>query len=126
MRRLSRKGQAGSALRRKLANPDIAIVNRVIVVLQLQGKLLGSGLVWRSDMMAGRTGQLNVILYQNSVVQDSHSRGPDQIAVLGEARPMKNDVISLPLSGRPGSVYQWRILTVDPGRLAISISLVDE
>jgi hypothetical protein len=52
-------------------------------------------------MVASGARQLNIVLYQHSIVQHSHPSRAEYLAIFGKARTVKDDVICLPLSRGP-------------------------
>ena len=57
-------------------------------------------------------------------MKDGDPRGTQQLAGRIKTRPVKDDVVTLPLPRRPRSIHQWRILPVDGSGLPIRIGSV--
>ena len=62
----------------QFTNPDVAVANRMIVVLKRKRQLLRACFVRRTDVMAGWSGGLNVVLREDAVVKDGDARWPSQ------------------------------------------------
>src|SRR4051812_28276521 len=71
--------------------------------------------------MGRGAGQNGVVLYENTVVHDRHARGRRDPARGVESRAMKDDVVGLPLAGRPARVHERRVLPVDRRGVAVSV-----
>ena len=83
---------------RDFAEPDVAVADGMIVILQREREPAGVGLV----RLAGDGGALNfhVVLHENSIVKEGDAPETDELAVLIEARGMEDYVVGLPLAGR--------------------------
>ena len=77
----------------QFANPNIAVADWVIVVLQGERQLLGTGGVRRPHVVAGGAGQLDVVLDQHAVVKRGDVRGPQEFSGGVETRAVENDVV---------------------------------
>src|SRR5215813_4801459 len=74
-----------------------------------------------------RTGQpfdLDVVLYQDTILQDRDVCRPDQFAGFGKARGVIDDVVGLPGPWFTADIHQRRVLFVNSAGLAVIISLV--
>src|SRR3954470_21004842 len=65
------------------------------------------------------TRQHGVVLHEDTVVHDRHARGGGNLSRGVEPWPVKDDVVGLPLAGRPARVHEWRILAVDRRGVAV-------
>ena len=63
--------------------------------------------------MAGRTGQLDIILHKHAVVERGDASWAEELAGGVKARAVENDVVGLPLRRRARSVHEGRELAVD-------------
>src|ERR1017187_10174315 len=88
----------------QLTNPNIPKAHWVTVSLQTQWQLVRRWLVGRALVVRGRTRQFHVVLYEHSVVQHRHPRRMQHLAIFIEMGSVKNHVIGLPLSRRPGGI----------------------
>jgi len=77
----------------QFAEPDVAVADWVIVVLQGERQLLGTGGVRRPHVVAGGAGQLDVVLDQHAVVKRGDVRGPQEFSGGVETRAVENDVV---------------------------------
>src|SRR6266576_1883239 len=107
----------------QFADPDVAVTDWMIVVLQRKGQFFWRCSVWWPNVMAGGTGQFDIVLNQHSVVKNCHMRCSGQLSGRIEPWAVPDDVISLPLTGSARGVHQWRILPVDRRGLAIGVGL---
>src|SRR5258706_15100313 len=73
--------------------------------------------------MLRRSHELGVILSNHAVMEYRDGAGDIDLAVL-EARRGVNDVVDLPLAGRPASIDERRRLSIDRSGLAIGISQI--
>jgi hypothetical protein len=105
----------------QFANPDVAVADRVVVVLQRQGKFFRTGYIGRALMVSGRTGGFDVILYEHAIVQNRESRWTQKFSGSIKTWAVKNDVVDLPLTRRARGVHKGRELTIDGSRLAIGV-----
>lgn len=64
----------------QVADPDVAVADRMVVVLQCDRKFVGAGGIGRADVMAGGAGEFNVVLNQDTVMDHSHVRGARQFS----------------------------------------------
>ena len=108
----------------ELANPDIAKMHGLVVILQEQWHLFGMRLVGRALHVVGWSGQFGVVLHKHAILQNSDVSGMKQLAVGSEARSVEDDVVSLPFAGAQAGIHQWRCLRVNGTGLAIGVSLV--
>src|SRR5258708_36220078 len=76
--------------------------------------------------VVGGPRQFGIVLYQHAVLQDGDARSPQELAVGGEARPVPNDVVRLPLARTPAGIHQRRRLRIDSAGLAVGVGLVVE
>ena len=79
--------------------------------------------VRRADVMPGGTGEFDVVLREDAVVEDGDVRGASEFAGCVKARAMPDDVVGLPLAWGARSVYQRRILAIYRRYLAVGVSL---
>src|SRR5580692_3600978 len=103
---------APSGVLLQFANPDVAVANRMIVVLKRKRQLVRACFVRRTYVMAGWAGGLNVVLREDAVVKDGDARRPSQFPRCVEARAVPDNVVGLPLAGCARSIHQRRILAV--------------
>ena len=87
-------------------DPDIAKAHRMVVVLQSEREFFRRRVIGRALVVRGRPHDGDVILNQHSIVNHRDVSRPQQLAARVEARPVKNDVVGLPLSGRPRGIHQ--------------------
>ena len=104
----------------KLPNPDISKADRVVVVLQFH-RQFGWGLPVGLMLTIGQTEDGDVVLDQRAVVQHRESRGADDLPCRVKSRTMENNVVALPLAGRPARIDQGRILAVDRRGLPVRV-----
>ena len=104
----------------KLPNPDISEADRVVVVLQFQ-RQLGWGLLVRLVITIRQADEGDVVLNQYAVMQHRENRGADNLPCRVKSRTMENNVVALPLAGRPARIDQGRILAVDCRCLPVRI-----
>ncbi len=108
----------------QLPDPDIAILNRIPVILQADRGLLGVlGWVGSQGLVPGRTKESLPVMNQHSVVDDSDNRRSHHLAFL-VIRSFKNNVKALPFPLRSGRVDPRRRLPIKSSCLAIGIGLV--
>ena len=62
-----------------------------------------------------------MVLHQHAVVEHSDVGWLSQAAVVTKDRGLKDDIVGLPFAGRARRVYQWSVLLVDRGSLAMDI-----
>src|SRR5216684_2203445 len=74
--------------------------------------------------MAGRTGQLDIVLDQDAVVERGDASWAKKFSGGIEARAVENDVVGLPLRWRARGVHEGRELAVDRGCLAVGVSFI--
>src|SRR5882762_6710094 len=72
--------------------------------------------------MAGRAGQLNIVLDEHAIMKSSDTSRAQELAGSVEARAAKNDVVDLPLARRARGVHLRRKLPVNGRGLAVGIS----
>src|SRR5690242_9530582 len=89
----------------KFPKPDVPEPHRVPMILEDERQLVLVLHVRRSLFVRRRTREGNVILYQDAIVHDGHSRRSLDLPGSVEARPMEDDVVRLPLAGWPISVH---------------------
>ena len=106
----------------KFTEPDVAVADWMVVVLQRKREFVRTCGVRRTDVMAGGSGEFDIVLRENTVVEDGNVRGASEFAGCIKARAMPDDVVDLPLAGGTRSIDERRILTVHRGNLAIGIS----
>src|SRR2546430_17530361 len=95
----------------------------MVVVLEREGEFVRTCGVRRADVVSGGTGEFDVVLREDAVVEDGNMRRASEFAGCIEARAMPDDVVGLPLARSASSVYQRRILAVNRGDLAVGVSL---
>src|SRR5713226_4058139 len=96
----------------------------MVMILQRQRQFFWLRFIRRAFAVSRRAAQFHIVLHQCAIVKNGFASGAEQLASLIKTRPVKDDIVSLPLAGRARRVHQWWILTVDSGCLAISISFV--
>ena len=74
--------------------------------------------------MRCRARERHVILHQHAIVDHAHARRMRESSRCIEARPVKDDVVALPLARRSTRIHQRRVLAVDRRRLAIRVGRV--
>src|SRR6266699_5157487 len=113
-----------SSLRRfEFANPDIAVVHRMVMILQRQRQFFWLRFIWWPFAVSRRAAQFHVVLHQYAVVKNGFACRAEQLTVFRKTRTVKNDIVSLPLARRARSVHQRRVLAVDRRGLAVRVSL---
>ena len=105
------------------ANPDVAVADWVIMILQRERQFFRCGRVRRPRVMRGRSGQLDIVLHQRSIVKNRYARRATQFSAGIESRTVKNNIVSLPLPRRPRRIHQWWILSVDGCGLTVGVGL---
>src|SRR5690242_2642589 len=108
----------------KLPDPDIPVSHQIGVILEDERHPIRVRRVWRAGLVRGWAGELDVILDENSVVQDRHVRLTCRRAAGVEMRAMEDHVVRLPLAWRPTRVHQWRVLPVDRRRDSVRVGRV--
>lgn len=93
--------------------PNISVSNWIAMVLQ--SKVTGFSL---------RTAYFHIILNQNAIMQNRISTLTNVFSILIEDRSMNNDIVSLPNTGCPTGIYQWRIPIINSTRLSMGISRI--
>lgn len=56
-------------------DPDVAVTHRLTVVLQGEGHLVGTWLVRRAFVVLGRARGLDVVLNEDTILDDGDARG---------------------------------------------------
>src|SRR5437762_12973157 len=85
----------------QLPDPHVAESHGVAVILEAERKLGRVRLVRRPRLVGGGPGQLLVVLDEDTVQDHRRARRALERAVGPEARRMEDDVVGLPLAGRP-------------------------
>jgi hypothetical protein len=91
------------------------------MILQNQRVLRRQGFVMGEFAVQRRPHGRLAIVQEDAVQEDGSVRGFRKLATC-ESRRLKNDVVAVPLSGRPDSVGQRRPLTVNRAGLSVGIS----
>src|SRR6266849_9970871 len=71
--------------------------------------------------MAGGSGQFNVVLHEHAIMKGGDASRPQEFTGSVEARPVKDDVVDLPLARRSRGVHLRRKLAVNGRGLAVGI-----
>src|SRR5438105_11466162 len=102
-------------------NPDVAIADRIAVVLQNQRAL------WRDALEVCRAGRVaghrNVVLNEHAIVQDDKGTG-NCLSIRGDFRWMVDDVVSLPFPRLARCVDERRVVLIKGAGLTVEVSLV--
>jgi len=93
--------------------PDVPEAHGTAVVLNTQGQFLRMGGVVRGNPVVGAAQQLEMVLDDNPVVQDSQVSVPEQLALLVEPRRFENNIETLPFARLAAGIDQRRTLLVD-------------
>src|ERR1044072_6960400 len=104
--------------------PDVAVTDRIAVVLEFERQLVGVGLVGRPRLIGRWADQLEIVLDQHAVEQHRHPRRTLERAVGFEMRAVEDDVVGLPLARPARWIYERRILTVHGAGLTVGIGVV--
>ena len=119
----------GEVLRRRggalgeLAEPDVAVADGVVVVLERDRPAAALVLVGEPLEPGGRPERLLVVLHEDAVVEQGDPRRLEELARGVEPGAAEGDVVGLPLAGRPRGVEQGRVLAVDRPRLAVGVGV---
>src|SRR5437867_13455103 len=68
--------------------------------------------------------QLNIVLNQHAVVQNSDSSRTNELTARNEDRSAEDDVVSLPLTRWATGIHQRWVLAVNRGSLSICVRFV--
>src|SRR5262249_30248284 len=115
----SARGVLVGALRGEALDPDVAVPDRVAVVLEDDGTGL-TEIGVRPAFDSGGTLDLDVVLDQDAVLEDGDARLPRSRARGVEAGGAEDDVERLPLEGRLAGVHQRRRLAIDGAAVALA------
>src|SRR5439155_15314079 len=87
---LHRQRQAKTKSRswREFAEPDVAVADGMVVVLEGERELVWTCGVRRADVMPGGAGEFDVVLREDAVVEDGDMRGASEFAGCVKARAM--------------------------------------
>ena len=108
----------------EFADPDVAILDGVVVPLQHEGGFGGMVLgVAGSFLMHGGSLQVLGCLHDDAVEEDRDLRGGDHFAVFGDGG-FEDDVVALPFALRGSGIDEGWELSVDGTGLAIGVGLV--
>lgn len=102
-------------------NPDVAVANRVPMVLQRERQLVLVTPVGFALQPARGTDQFDVVLHQHPVVQHGQTGGRHDGSFATESWAGEEDIVGLPFPWRPGGVDQGRVLSVGRGRLPVGV-----
>ncbi len=94
----------------------------MVVILEGEGKFVRTCGVGRADVMAGGTGELDVVLREDAIVEDCDMRGSSEFAGRVKTRTVPDDVVRLPLAGGACGIDERGILAVHRGNLAVCVS----
>ena len=114
---------AAATRQSQFPDPDFAVADGVVVVLQHQG-LFEMGLVFVDSRMGGVALYLHVVLHQHAIVQDRDRGGFLDIAFGIEPGSMIDDVVGLPLAGFASGIYEGGVFLVNRAGLAVVIGFV--
>src|SRR5450759_4009406 len=102
-------------------NPDVAIADRVAVILQRDRSRRVAGRVRKNGLVRRRAPERRGGVDRDAVVQDGDDRGRVERAARREARRGEGDVVGLPFPWRTRGIHERRKLAVHRGRLAVGI-----
>lgn len=94
------------------------------MVLESQRGLVRARYVGGDIPDGGAALDFHVVLHEDAILEDGDARRLKQFARCVEVRSVEDDVVSLPLARRARCVHERRILAIDGGGLAISVSFV--
>jgi hypothetical protein len=100
---------------RKLDEPDVAVADEILVVLEKERTGLVDFLV---DGGAGHPGEGDVVLDERAVEENAQAGGVENGMVFPAAGRAEGDVVALPLRGRQTGIGQGRRLVVDGTAIA--------
>src|SRR6266568_296871 len=89
----------------QFADPDVAVAHRMAMILQRQRQFFWLRFVRRPLAMSRRAAQFHIVLHQHAIVKNGFAGRTEQFAVFRKTRPVKNNVVALPLAGRARSVH---------------------
>ena len=92
--------------------PDVAVADRVAVVLEFERAFFGERVGFGATAVAAAAFEGGVVLDENPVEEDGEVAGFDFLAVF-EDRAAEDDVIDLPLAGGDERVGHGRVDAVD-------------
>src|SRR5713226_709483 len=95
----------------------------MVMILQRQRQFFWLRFIRRAFAVSRRAAQFHIVLHQCAIVKNGFASGAEQLASLIKTRPVKDDIVSLPLAGRARSVYQRWVLAIDCRSLAVRVSL---
>src|SRR4051794_26915118 len=110
-------------IRLEWTDPDVAVADRVAVILQRDRSFRGRRCVGIDLLVRGRPPERVVGVHDDAVVQDGDGGGRVERLPL-EAGPAERDVVRLPFAGWARRVDERRELPVHRGGLSVGIGRV--
>src|ERR1035437_9516124 len=92
----------------QVANPDVPDPHRMLVLPQPERQPVRARLVRRPAHVRGRADRLDVVLNQNTIVENGEASRLQELAGGAEPRTLKHDVVTLPFAGLPARLHEWR------------------
>jgi len=74
--------------------------------------------------MSSWPGQLDILLDENSIVQNSHPGWPEEFSSGIKLRRLKDNIIRLPFTGLTAGINQRRVLAINCSSHPIGVSLI--
>src|ERR1035437_10284546 len=105
----------------EIANPNVPEPHRMLMILQSDRQAIGPRLVRRPSHVRRRPDEFDIVLHEHAVVQNGETGGLQQFPGGVEARPVKHDVVALPLAPLAAHVPQWRGSGLRKGNLLTPI-----
>ena len=106
------------------ADPDVSKASWVAVELEVDRQLVGVLFVLGRLGVAGRALQFKMVVSGDAVVQHGDETGCRDLAIVGETRGSKQDVVSLPFTRLAADIHGRWLLLVDRAALAIKVRFV--
>ena len=108
----------------EVADPDVAVLDRVAVPLQGDGAFFGVILgVGGVLLVSGWAEVVLSCLNDDAIEENRDLRRGDDFSVFGNGG-FKNDVVALPFTLRRGGINEGRILTIHGSGLPVGVGLV--
>jgi len=104
-------------------DPNIPVANRITVILK-QNRCFAVYFVQWEALICCRSLKCNVVMNQNTVLEDCYERRNDQGSLIAESWSREHNVIALPLAGLSAGIHHGNLLFVERTGLAVGICLI--
>ena len=94
------------------------------MILKGKGETIRMNFVGRPLLVGRRTGGLDMIVDEKSVVKNRQKGRLFQFSISIESGAGEDDVVRLPLAGRPAGIDKGRVLTVDRSRHSVGVGFI--